>query len=390
MEAIIRNRIIKDLTITWVLWIGILIVIFGSMYVMEGFDALRDYMPAKSITAGENLSKYEGMKVRCSIRYVGNCVVQYYRESDPWQHIYACGYVALDDHLENPFCVFVPVIRKSEMNQLLDKAWASREAGEIQFGDAVELKGTVQKMPIDDKQYFVNAVNAFYGNSKPLFGDVYYIDDQGCVEGRDRSDVAFIVGIFTILFLGFTGYFILCTVRSLRYPQVINDFIMQGKMSKTRLETAFQYAEEINQGFWISPEITVYYVLGSFGVLLNRDLVWAYVKGVYRGRSWHYYLELFDKNQKQCAHILVGNKHEAILNYYEEHCPHMVTGDDKEKRNMFNFAFDRFLRLRYYWNIGMQYDDQPAGLMPEADNDLCGYQNLSFDEESGKYEDDTF
>ena len=318
MEKIIRNRIIKKLALRWLGWIALSIAITALFYCVGGEDSLRAFMPAQKITAGEDLSNYEGKNVRCSVRYVGYPVLQYYSATDPTQKIYACGYVALDDHLKNPFCVFVP------------------------------------------------------------YGEVYYIDNQAVV-GRKHGIMrtAFLEFFYIIGMLAVLAELILCTVKAFGYPKVIYDFLLHSKMSKSQLETSFQSANELCDGIWIGPEITVFYDVKSFGILRNRDLVWAYVKTApTRGRQINYFVELFDKNQKQCAHIKVNDRYDAILNYYEEYCPHMVVGDDEEKRSMFRFAFNRFLRLRYYWNLDMQYEEQPA---PDYNNDLCGYQNLSFE-----------
>ena len=386
MEKIIRNRIIKKLALRWLGWIALSIAITALFYCVGGEDSLRAFMPAQKITAGEDLSNYEGKNVRCSVRYVGYPVLQYYSATDPTQKIYACGYVALDDHLKNPFCVFVPVNKAEKMNYLLVQAWSKRNGDPVDNA-SMEVRGIVSKLPIDDRQYYVEAVQNFYGTSKPLYGEVYYIDNQAVV-GRKHGIMrtAFLEFFYIIGMLAVLAELILCTVKAFGYPKVIYDFLLHSKMSKSQLETSFQSANELCDGIWIGPEITVFYDVKSFGILRNRDLVWAYVKTApTRGRQINYFVELFDKNQKQCAHIKVNDRYDAILNYYEEYCPHMVVGDDEEKRSMFRFAFNRFLRLRYYWNLDMQYEEQPA---PDYNNDLCGYQNLSFDEESGRYEDD--
>ncbi|MCR4690261.1 MAG: hypothetical protein K5739_02820 [Lachnospiraceae bacterium] len=390
MDAVIKRRIIKDVTVLWIALIALAIVVWVPIVYFASADNIFSVLlPAKKITAGEDLSGYEGKKVSCRIHCVGGYVVQYYSNSDPYRSIYACGYMALDDQLKNPFCVFVPTRLEGRMETLLNKTWDRRNGITDANTDEnfyVEVNGVVRKLNSDERQYFVEAVQYFYENNKPRYGDVYYIDG-GNVMGKHQGDTKLLLLELCFIFFYVAMAVILAvyTVKAFQYPKVIEEFLLQSRMSKSQLETAFQSAEEVYKGIWISPEITVFFEIRGFGIVRNRDLVWAYVimERGYKG-SRKYYLELYDKNKNRCGHIGVNHKYQPVLDYYEKYCTHIVIGLDEEKQRLFDFAFDKFLRLRYYWNMDLREEEFSRGFGAGYNSDLSGYQNLIFEEDNFK------
>lgn len=88
-------------------------------------------------------------------------------------------------------------------------------------------------------------------------------------------------------------------------------------------------------------------------VYLNNDIIWLYaccktvIRSFFNDNRYYFMLYLIDKEDPE---ILETTKktYSKILEYYEEHFPHIVVGDSDEVRYLYRNDRNQFLHLRYY------------------------------------------
>ncbi|MBE5871010.1 MAG: hypothetical protein E7294_07120 [Lachnospiraceae bacterium] len=356
MEERIKKKIQRSLLVLWLIWGIIFAVLAGVLWRSGEIYLIASCLPTKKISAGEDLSKYHGRRVRCEFRYVVNHVVNFYNEGDPSKKIYTCGYLAADDNMQHPFCVFVPPEKADLMDEMRSKTRNIMD-GQKESIAPIEITGYVCKTKAKNEHYHIEAFKDLYGNSYPRAGVTYYIDDgavaRGGVMGIDPS--ALIAYLIDIPFLLILLFLVIATIRSFQYPKVIEEFTAKNHMSRYELEKEFMRAMEVDN-IWISPELTFFYTGMRFGILKNREIVWAYVQRVNTGRSTTYRLKLFSKDHRKCASLPVYMGKEKTLSYYEKNCPYIVIGNDRETRRLYKQDFERFLRMRYYENVNKEID----------------------------------
>ena len=344
----------------WVILSSVAFIMLGIFYFQADIHIVAVCLPTKKITAGEDLSKYECRKVSCTFRYVAQHVVSFYDEDDPSETLYTCGYIALDDGLQNPFCVFLPIGEAKRMDAMVDKTWNVMNGGKEQI-PSVEVNGYVWKLSSKNVAYYHKALKKIYGESAPLADEVYYIDDQASVKGENEAvSIRIVAFSLCMMLLGFFGYLALVTFRAFQVPGVIEEFLTQNKMSRLELEREFLSAKEIDGVIWLTPDLTIYLNNTCVGIVKNRDIVWAYIQRVHKGKSTFHELRLFSVDQKLCAKVITGLNRQEILEFYKVNCPHIVIGRDRTKKRLFKHDFDGFLQLQYHRYINRQNDAYDA------------------------------
>ena len=200
-----------------------------------------------------------------------------------------------------------------------------------------------------------------------------------------------LAALFLLLFVIIFIFACVSTVRSLRFRNIIAEFLINNNVSRPALEKEFARAEEIAQNYWLSPELTISCVGNKFVILRNKNLVWMYVESVSAGpRYGHiYYLNIVDKNKNNAARISFpgGRVPDELFPHYERICPHIANPTDPEAARLYELSFEsRFLSYKYYPYLA-QRQGQPDPLSPAMpQSDLSGYQNLAFDDNTGKYD----
>ncbi|MBE5872235.1 MAG: hypothetical protein E7294_13440 [Lachnospiraceae bacterium] len=395
MEEILKNKIKRNLLSIWIILGIVLLVPVGVFYLADDIHIVAICLPEKRITAGEDLSKYECRKVSCTFRYVARHVVSLYDQDDPEKVLYTCGYMVLDDQLQNPFCVFLPIDEAERMENMAGKTWSVMNGGR-ELISSVEVNGYVWKLSGKNAEYYNEALKAVYGEKAVPVDEVYYIDDRDAVKGKNEMDsIRFVCYAIIILLLGFLGYLVVISITAFRFPQVIEEFLSQTKMSRLELEKEFLNAKDIDGVIWLTPDLTVYLNNTRIGILKNRDIVWAYIKRVHNGKNTFYELRLFCVDKKMCAKVITGPNRQQILEYYQAYCPHIVIGEDRMKKRLFKQDFNGFLQLQYYRYANRQTDsysgfDRYYGMsgngyrdpLYDTGSDLSGYRDPLYEDGS--------
>ena len=312
----------------------------------------KQYMEIK---AGENLSQYERKKISCKIKYVANHVINFYDRDDPNKEIYTCGYVALDDNMENPFCVFVPPSKREQMEALLNETWKIKQGESM--GDSIEpitVQGYVGRANEKIYSNYLESLRELYGGDYALKETtVFYFDDGASTEGGETGDdMAVLLGLFAMLIIfGSITYAFVIIVKSSCFFLCIKKFISQNGISRIQLENEFKIAEEVAPNYWISPQYTFSLAGSSVSIIKNKDIVWCYeVNGLRRGLQRYVGVGTIGQERHKSG-LLPGSNPNKVFQYYEENFPHIVTGNDAEKKDLFKHNFAEFLKLKYMQNI---------------------------------------
>lgn len=349
MFEVFRRKIIKNILQMGIVMFGtfaILYVLESSAYEIGIPDVLGK---TTEITAGTSLAQYKNKKVSCDIQYVLNHVVSFYDRGDPAKEIYTCGYVVLDENMQNPFCVFVPVSKQELMQTKCSQTWIMYVNETKSQAEPIKVEGYVRQLNDENKHYYIEALNEMYGEGYAnSIGNVYYIDDENAA--KKNVDVHIQLGMFAIL-VGLSAWIAVVIIQGSYYRKDIKMFAVQNGTSTEGLENEFRLAEQITDTFWISPQYTFFVHYAKVKIIKNTDIVWAFKKA-HHGKVITYTIELYTIMKKRYSGIQMGEDVERILQYYERTFPFIVTREDPEKRRLFENDFMGFLQLQY-----MKYRD---------------------------------
>ena len=326
LEKRLRKNLILWLVVFSIISIPMFLLAYGKSpfvkYVLKGPGSVIDIYP------GEELSKYVNKRVRCTITYVGNGVINFYDNADPDQVIYACGYVATDSKMRKPFCVFVPPTQKEQMDALQIKSWElwSGESNEM-LADMITVEGYVRKNNGKIYDLYVKALKELYGEQYIVANDVmYYIDGEGSVTKEENTYVKW----FMIIYF---SYIIIVYTVSILYAsgwkKRIYKFISRNSVSELQLESEFAGAEEVIPNLWISQQYTYYLKNLSNTIIKNEDIEQIHLVKYYcRGVSYRFVLTTTGKKQYKSDILTEGNA-QKVRQYFQTNLPNIKIGDEK-------------------------------------------------------------
>lgn len=382
MYEILKKRIIRNV-LTMALGIFIIVAVVVVICNVDSETSFSVFLkPPVEIKAGTDLAQYHNQKVTCSFRYVLNGVVNFYHRNDSSENIYTCGYVVMDDTMKRTFCVFVPPDEKDTMDEMMQKTWNVMN-GQKEYIPSLQVEGYVRKLSDEKKHFYVEALNWVYGEGyADRIGNVYYIDDENSCRG---DQLILTMGTMWLIMLIPTLYACVVILRWLNYRKVMERFLMQNHISEALAEKEFLRADEVGKDFWISPRITVFIGLKGLGVLKNKDIVWAFLK-THHGKTATYSVEVYTIDKKRYSASVTYADGKKILEYYKQKFPYIVIEKDREKNRLFQHDFDSFLQLQYTRYEKEDFSETETSKVSDYNPDICGYQNLSFDKETGEYE----
>lgn len=349
MFEVFRKKIFCNVAISFIILIGL--VVFWGISLRSLFEPgiSNIFGKTKEITAGTDLAQYKNTKVSCTIQNVLNYVVNYYGKDDPDKVVYTCGYVALDDNMENPFCVFVPADKRYLMDALLDETWSNmQEESSNNYRKPVQVEGYVREAGDKSRQCYIEALNEIYGEGYANnITTVYFIDDENVTIGETYASYQW---IFLLFMGGMVAYVLVLILQGLHYRKGIKSFMAENGINAAVLENEFRLAEEVANCFWISPQYTFFVTTAQVKIINNKEIVWAYRK-THSGKTTTYSVVLCTVNQKRYdSGVQMRDGVEKVLQYYEKNFPFIVIGADREKRRLFKRNFAGFLQLQYIRN----------------------------------------
>lgn len=320
----------------------LLVLILGDTFVNRMIVEATTYSnKIVDIKPGEDLSKYEYKKVRCTIKYVINRVINFYDRDDPNKEVYTCGFVALDDNMENPFCVFVDPSNRSQMEILLEKTWEMKQGkSKVDFAETITIEGYVYEtndkvFDPNNKVYeeYTTALRWIYGEDYKIDEpSVFYIYDGSDIQDEDEQSgetgFAFMLLIVAIMFITI-AYIIVRCLQILFWKKNIHEFMRQNRISKTQLQEEFKNAEKVISNYWISPQYTFYIRDLEVVVLKNQDIVWCYPINWFGNRNVTSIGLGTIQGAKYRSDVKMRKSTEKVLQYYANNFSHLVIGSNK-------------------------------------------------------------
>jgi len=344
-----RKRIaIGMLGIAFVIVVTIIRIISRAGNDISVINALR---PPQKIAAGTELNSYNREKVTCTIKYVLSYVMDYQENGIIGKgETKAIAYIATDDTLQKPFLVIVPADKQEKMEELyVNTDFMLNNDERYNPKLAVTLEGYVRYLEDEGKSYYKTCLDAIYGDGyTDTVVNVYYLDDENITYGNMseiyiRCELGFAV-LFCLVLIG-------VILSGLGNPasKELKRFIKEKGITKQVLNTEFQNAVKVAEGFYVSQEYTFCTNNIKDVVIENSEIIWAYmVKGNMQMGIVTYGICLFtiDGTGRNLIQSYKQNV-EQILAFYQEKFPHIVIGTDAEKERLFKEDFERFLRLQY-------------------------------------------
>ena len=236
-KGIFGKFLIKLLSFLLIMYLLLLLILgdtFVNHMIVEATSSSNKFVDIK---VGENLTQYKYKRVRCTLKYVINHVVNIYEQDDPNKEIYAYGYVALDDNMENPFCVFVHPSNRSQMENLLEKTLKLKQGeAKVDFDETITIEGYVRESDENVYKEYTTALRESYGENyrlDDLF--VYYIyDGVDFREDNEQSgESGFVLLLLTGLIMWITvAYIFVRFLQVLFWKRNIHEFMKQNGISK--------------------------------------------------------------------------------------------------------------------------------------------------------------
>lgn len=301
----------------------------------------------KTIEPGTNLREYKGRKVNCEIHFIKGCVANYYHYYDPAQTIYACGYLALDDELQNPFVIFVTPDRQQELDALVEETEAIIN-GQIPYHmpKGVTVNGYVRKCSEVDLSLYKQAMEKFMPDYHFYDADVYKIQSRKAADSGS-FDITIYDAYVTY---GIWGVMNIAVVSMLLYNKTdrnLKRFMELHHLTQEQLSIDFKTARKLTSTCYVSQTYTYILFAARLEILRNIDIIWMYktwMRG--SGFSKNYFIYFYTIDKKK--HILPDSeqKIDEILSYYKQYFKHITYG--KEMKTEYKKGLESFLRLNYY------------------------------------------
>ena len=317
-----RKKICFDVFVKGLIICILITIYYNYMCFLYQTDIPSVVGKAIEISAGSDLSQYENQKVSCRFDYVMDCIFKFYRKEDPNKEIYTYGYIALDENMKNPVCVFVPPYKNNIMISLQDKTWGIDPTKKgLNHIKSVKVEGFVRKLKDEHLQNYIKEMNSIYGDGyADNVTEVYYIDDENVARGKKSI---YIQWGFLFVYCGTLAGVIISLKRGVDCRKYIKSYVIHNGVDLNILVDEFEMADQLTSSFWVSPKYTFFVNGTNVSIIQNRSITRAYKKLWSGGLSMFSVALCTTENKWKYCSMKVQDV-AIVLYYYEKKFPHII------------------------------------------------------------------